>query len=163
MCVDLFAKFCRRLIVPEHPFLDVLHHSRGIFSLVEGVFHAKGFVELVEDLVLVLRAEYLADFISGVVVGKSKVNVVELLWVLTIVHHQHFLEFLLLRSQSLQVFLYLFGPHICDLLLEQSNVLFVQVLVAENEGKERSVIFFCLHFYRLYILLHVLSKVFLQP
>lgn len=146
----------------KHPLLDVLHHCRGIFAFVEGVFHAESFVQLVEDLVLVLRAEDLADFITGVVVGKSKDDVIELLWIFAIAHHQYFFKFLLLSSQCLQVFLDLFGSHICNLLLEQSDVLFVQVLVAQNEGKERLVIFLGLYLHRLYILLHVFSKVFLQ-
>lgn len=96
--VDFLAQFGWGFVVFELSFENVLHHGGGIFSVIEWVLHAKCLIEFVDDFIVVLRAKYLADFISGVVVGECKHDVVQLLWILFASQLQYFFKLLFLSS-----------------------------------------------------------------
>jgi hypothetical protein len=69
MLVHFLTEFCRNLVVPSLPLLNLQIKGSIILSLVEAVFQAKSLIKLVYQLIIVLWTKYLTDLISRVVVS----------------------------------------------------------------------------------------------
>lgn len=70
--VDFLAELSGRVVVFILAVQDVLQQRGRVLPTVEWLLQTKSLVELVEEFVVVLGTEYLADFILGVCVGEGE-------------------------------------------------------------------------------------------
>ena len=143
---NLFAQFGGGLIVLFLPLLELLEQNGGIKTSIEALFKTEGLVELVDEFVVILRAEDLAYFVSRIVVRECEHDVLNLLGRgLFVGQLQHLFQLLLPAFEDLHVLLNFSLIQLCNFLLQKLQILLINVLSRKQKLQERFAILFSLH------------------
>ena len=142
---NLFAQFGGGLIVLFLPLLELLEQNGGIKTSIEALFKTEGLVELVDEFVVILRAEDLAYFVSRVVVRECEHDVLNLLGRgLFVGQLQHLFQLFLPAFEDLHVLLNFSLIQLCNFLLQKLQILLINVLSRKQKLQERFAILFSL-------------------
>ena len=146
--IHLFVKFFVSLgsKQADDVFTNLLEQNGGIKTSIEALFKTEGLVELVDEFVVILRAEDLAYFVSRVVVRECEHDVLNLLGRgLFVGQLQHLFQLLLPTFEDLHVLLNFSLIQLCNFLLQKLQILLINVLSRKQKLQERFAILFSLH------------------